>query len=317
MTSSADHTAARETRGVLRLASWVGRRQYLRMLTDNLPNPLRSPIEFLLSGKLNPEDDRVVRNIETLRSELAKRQSEFVSVFSGRTSIESAMHPFSPAGTLERSLPQIAYVSSVLPRWGTFLYLCANARRAKTILELGSSAGISGCFLASAGDCQRFITVEGSSELAKLAETNLSHVARNFEVVNASFTDALDRILPTLRHGVDMAYMDGDKEKHALCRSFERLTPHLNSGSVVVFDDIHWSSEMWEAWQVLRRWKGFSHTITAGRFGVCFWTGDHVEPKTFDLYKFAGVDLYGLKQRLEFLASPSSRLRATNRVQSF
>jgi predicted O-methyltransferase YrrM len=275
------------------------------MLTDNLPAPLRSPIEFLLSGELDPEDDRVVKSIETLRSELAKRQSEFVSVFSGRASIERAKDCFSPAGTIERSLPQVAYVSSVLPRWGTFLYLCANATRARTILELGSSAGISGCYLASGRDCQRFITVDGSSELAKLAEANLSRVARNFEVVNASFTDAIDRILPTLRHGVDMAYIDGDKQKHALCRSFERLAPYLNSGSVVVFDDIHWSSEMWQAWQVLRRWEGFSHAITAGRFGVCFWTGGHAKPKTFDLYKFAGVDLYKLKQRLECLARPS------------
>ncbi|MGH7824566.1 MAG: O-methyltransferase [Candidatus Binatia bacterium] len=317
MSSSIDLTAAPEDRGILWLASWVGRRQLRRMLTDNLPDPLRSPIEFLLSGELNPEDDRIVSSIETLRSELAKREGEFVSVFSGRTFIESATHRFSQAGTLVRSLPQVAYVSSVLPRWGTFLYLCANATRAKTILELGSSAGISGCYLASARDCHRFITVEGSSELAKLAETHLSRVARNFEVVNASFTDALDRIFPTLRHGVDMAYIDGDKQKHALCRSFERLAPHLNNGSVVVFDDIHWSSEMWEAWQVLRRWKGFSHAITAGRFGVCFWTGDRAEPKTFDLYKFAGVDWYKLKQRLERLANPFSRLKTTNRFQSF
>jgi len=222
-----------------------------------------------------------------LRSQLAKDRNGAVTVFSGR----------------KRSLPQIAYESSVLPRWGTFLYLCANATRAKTILELGSSAGISGCYLASARDCQRFITVEGSSELAKLAEANLSRVGRNFDVVNASFTDALDRILPALRHRVDMAYIDGDKQKHALCRSFERLAPHLNSGSVVVFDDIHWSSEMRETWQVLRRWKGFSYAINAGRFGVCFWTGDRVEAKTFDLYKFAGVDLYELKQRLEPLVS--------------
>ena len=291
-----------EPRFVLWLASWVGRRQFRRMLTDNLPNPLRPPIEFLLSGKLSAEDARVVRRIERLRVELGKRQNEFVTVFSGRTPIESETTLSSELDTIKRSLPEVAYESSVSPRWGTFLYLCANAARAKTILELGSSAGVSGCYLASSRDCQRFITVEGSSELARLAETNLSRIARNFEVVNASFTDALDRILPTLRHGVDMAYIDGDKQESTLCHSFECLAPHLNSGSIVVFDDIYWSSEMWSAWQILRRRKGFSHAITGGRFGICFWTGDRMEPKPFDLYKFASVDLYSLKQRLEYLA---------------
>ena len=298
MISSTDPTAGRETRGLLRLASWIGHCQYLRMLTDDLPQSLQSPIEFLLSGKIEPEDEQITARIETLRSQLAKRQNERVTVLSGRAVNQDGSYLPQP-GTLKRSLAQIAYESSVLPRWGTFLYLCANATGAKVILELGTSAGISGCYLASARTCQRFVTVEGASELAKLAETNLSRIARNFEVVNARFADALDRILPTLPHGVDMVFLDGDKQKTSLLRSFERLASHLNSGSVVVFDDIYWSSEMWQAWQVLRRWRGFSHTITVGRFGVCFWIGNSLEPKTFNLYRFAGMDFYKLKQRME------------------
>jgi predicted O-methyltransferase YrrM len=288
---------------MLRLASWIGRRQYLTMITGDLPQPLRSPIEFLLSGELAPDDEQVSATIERLRSRLAKRRNEYVTVLSGRTVNSDG----SPQGeTLERSLSQIACESSVLPRWGMFLYLCAKATCAKTVLELGSSAGISGCYLASTPECQRFITVEGSSELANLAESNLSGIAKNFEVVNASFDKALDRIGPTLRRGLDMVFLDGDKRKASLCGSFKRLVSHLNSGSVVVFDDIYWSSEMWQAWQMLRRWKGFSHTVTAGRFGVCFWTGDRTQPKTFNLYQFAGLDLYKLKQRVESWRRPPS-----------
>jgi predicted O-methyltransferase YrrM len=298
MISSTDVVAAPENRAVLHLARWIGRRQYRRMLKDDLPNPLRSPIEFLLSGELDHNDEQITARIETLRSQLAKRQNERVTVLSGRAVNEDGSYLPQP-GTLKRSLARIAYESSVLPRWGTFLYLCANATGAKVILELGSSAGISGCYLASARTCQRFITVEGASELAKLAETNLSRIARNFEVINARFADALDRILPALPHGVDMVFLDGDKQQTSLLCSFERLASHLNSGSVVVFDDIHWSSEMWQAWQVLRRWRGFSHTITVGRFGVCFWIGDSLEPKTFNLYRLAGMDVYKLKQRVE------------------
>jgi predicted O-methyltransferase YrrM len=269
------------------------------MLEDDLPAPLRSPIEFLLSGELEPDDERVSARIETLRSELAERQNEYVTVLSGRTFNNDGSHLFPQPRTLDRSLSQIASESSVLPRWGIFLYLCAKTTRAKIILELGSSAGISGCYLASARTCERFITVEGAPSLAQLAEINLNRIARNVEVVNASFADALDRIIPTLKQGVDLVFMDEDKQNSTLCRSFERVAGRLNRGAVVVFDDIHWSPEMWQAWQILRRWKGFSHTISAGRFGVCFWTGDRVEPKTFDLYKFAGMELYGLKQRIE------------------
>jgi predicted O-methyltransferase YrrM len=316
MISSTDVVAAPENRAVLHLARWVGRRQYRRMLKDDLPNPLRLPIEFLLSGELDPGDEQVSARIETLRSQLAKRQNERVTVFSGMTVNEYGSYLFPHGGTLERSLAQIAYESSVLPRWGMFLYLCAKAAGAKTVLELGSSAGISGCYLASTPECQRFITIEGSSELAKLAESNLSGIVRNFEVVNASFDKALDRIGPTLGHGLDMVFLDGDKRKASLCGSFRRLVSHLNRGSMVVFDDIYWSSEMWQAWQMLRRWKGFSHAVTAGRFGVCFWTGDRTEPKTFNLYQFAGLDLYKLKQRVENWRRRPLRLSAVRKFGS-
>jgi predicted O-methyltransferase YrrM len=198
-----------------------------------------------------------------------------------------------------RSVTQVAQVSSVLPQWGAFLHLCANATGARTILELGAGVGISGCYLASGKNCQRFISVEGSPERAKLAKAHLCQIAHNVELVNASFDEALDRILPSLREGIDMAYIDGNKDKLANLRYFERITPYLNPGCVVVFDDIHWSPEMRGVWRMLRQRKGLSYAINAGRFGVCVWDGGEVQPRTCDLYAVAGVDMFEVKQFLE------------------
>jgi predicted O-methyltransferase YrrM len=286
------------------LASLVGQYQLRKIVKGGLPQTLRPPFLFLLNRKLSSGDQHVVRKIERLRSELAKRENELVGVFLGTRSIPTdAEHPLqanSPQGQMKlRSLKYVAHVSSVLPQWGVFLRLCANATRAKTILELGSSAGISGCYLASGKDCQRFITIEGCPELAQLAETHLRQTTNNFEVLNASFTDGLDRILPTLNGGIDMAYIDGSKDKLINLDCFDRVTPYLNPGSVVVIDDIHWSSEMWEAWKAIRERKGLSFAINAGRFGVCLWSGGATQPKTYDLYKVIGVDLYRIKQSIE------------------
>jgi hypothetical protein len=96
-----------------------------------------------------------------------------------------------------------------------------------------------------------------------------------------------------------MAYIDGSKDKFANLHYFERITPYLSPGCLVVFDDIHWSSEMWEAWRTLRQWIGLTHAINAGRFGVCVWNGGAVRPRTYDLYKVASVDMFAVKQRLE------------------
>ncbi len=281
-------------------------------MDGGLPPVLRTPFLYLLSGRVNSEDYQIISQIENLRSELAKRGNEIVPFFLDRRLLRFITHDTSadspPVKVPVRPFTYVARISSVHPHYGTFLHLCANATQAKTILELGSCAGISGCYLATGRSCQRFITVEGSPVLAKLAESHLRQVTNNFELVNASFDEALDRILPTLRDGIDMAYIDGSKDTFSNLHYVGRLTPYLNSGSVVVLDDIHWSSDMRELWRTVSRWKGFSYTVNAGRFGVCVWSGGAVHPKTYGLFKVAGVDLYEVKQFFENTGKGLSRI---------
>jgi predicted O-methyltransferase YrrM len=287
----------------LRLVALVGDYQLRRIIKDGLHPSLSTPFLYLMDGRLSVEDDEVVQKIEGIRSELAKRDQEFVGVFhetKGGPNTEHASSEGLRKGLgSRRSLTQVACVSSVLPQWGTFLYLCANATGAKTILELGAGAGISGCYLASSKRCQRFITVEGSPDRATLAQAHPSRVAAKYELLNASFDEALDRILPGLHDGIDMVYLDGSKDKPSNLRYLERLVPSLNDGCLVVFDDIHWSSEMHEMWEAVSARKGFSFTINTGRFGVCVWAGGATQPKMHTLFRIAGIDLYRFKQLLE------------------
>jgi predicted O-methyltransferase YrrM len=177
---------------------------------------------------------------------------------------------------------------SVNGEWGTFLYLCSRSFRARTILELGGCVGISGCYLASSEYCERFVTVEALPNLAALAQDNVRQVSDRAEVVNALFDDALDKILPGLAGGIDLAYIDGHHKYEPTLHYFGRLEPHLNEGALVVFDDIHLSEGMWRAWQELSRRAGFSHALSAGRFGVCLWDGSTSTPASYNLCPYLG-----------------------------
>ena len=181
------------------------------------------------------------------------------------------------------SLDRIATVTSINQYWGTFLYLIAHAQQAKTILELGSCAGISGCYLAASPYCQKFITVEGSSSLAKIAESNLNEVSHNFILFNTLFDAALDQILPNLAQTIDVTYIDGNHEKRATLDYFERLKPHLSQNGIVLFDDIHWTTDMEEAWQMITQCHGFSYTIDLGRIGLGIWNRKPAHTKTYSL----------------------------------
>jgi predicted O-methyltransferase YrrM len=197
-----------------------------------------------------------------------------------------------------KSLAEVAWIVSILPLWGAFLYLCAKASHAKTILELGGGAGISGCYLASAPSCTRFVTIEGSTERAQLAELHLRQMAQHAEVVTASFEHGLREILPTLHAGIDLVFIDGARRWETTHGLLSQMTPHLNSGCVVIFDDIHWSAETRETWKRICRLQGLAYAINVGRLGVCGWHGGEGRPKTGTLFGFAGIDLYRVRRRI-------------------
>ena len=272
----------------------IGRYYLKRMIDDGLPARFRLPLLFLLTKSLSQEDQLIVSRIESVRSKMANRGDVYVDIYPspspGSAGMVSSPEVKPAPGKVKKvPLSRIANTTSVLPYWGTFLYLCANVNRAKTILELGSCAGISGCYMASGKYCKRFITIEGSRALATLAESNIRQVADNFAVITALFDDGFDETLPKLKDGLDMVYFDGQHEKIATIHYLERLTPHLNAGSILILDDIRWTSDMWEAWQALCKWKGMAWTIDVGRFGICVWDGVATQPKNYDFSKFTDL----------------------------
>jgi hypothetical protein len=119
--------------------------------------------------------------------------------------------------------------------------------------------------------------------LAKIAESNLSQMSNNFDLFNTLFDFALDQILPNLTQTIDVAYIDGNHEKTATLNYLERLKPHLSQNGIVLFDDIHWTKDMEEAWQVIYQCQGFSYTIDLGRIGLGVWDGKIAHPKTYSL----------------------------------
>lgn len=271
--------------------SLLGRHKLNKMLADGLPLYFYEPLLFLLTRKVSEEDQLVADKIEAIRSNIAARGEEEVPIYSspspGSAGTLGSHEARSASGPVKScSFEWIATVSSVSQYWGTFLYLVASGCQARTALELGSCVGISGCYMAASRYCERFITIEGSPALAALAEKSLAQVTSNYYVVNALFDDGLDRILPTLNRGLDLVYIDGQHEKIATIHFFETLVPYLNQECLVVFDDIHWSVDMSETWQILRRREGLTLTINVGQCGVCVWGGATTRVKNYDFSRF-------------------------------
>lgn len=271
----------------LGFARWLasrrrGQRAVESMLQSGLPPSLREPLEFLLGAPLRPEDRERRRRIETFRRTLLDRRGESVETWS---TLSTSSAEEGGIALRSVSLQHVAAVGSILPYWGSFLLLCARSIGARSIIELGACAGISSCYLAAAGE-PRLITVEGSEALSRLAARHLGQVSSNARVLNQSFDEALNEVLPGLSGPLDLAFIDGEHTGKALRHYVERLVPHIREGGIILLDDIHWTEDMEDAWIAVAASEGNQFSVDLGRLGMCIRGGPQTKPLVLDFSAF-------------------------------
>ena len=61
------------------------------------------------------------------------------------------------------------------------------------------------------------------------------------------------------------------------------MLPHLNENSILIFDDIHWSQGMCQAWKSIQQDPQVKLSIDLFFFGVLFFKNDFKEKQHFIL----------------------------------
>src|SRR5215831_9095094 len=78
----------------------------------------------------------------------------------------------------KRTIASIAKNSLKPPNQAQLLFRIVHYYNCRNILELGTSLGLTTCYLSGSRENSRVITLEGSETLAKLAEKNFSRLGR-------------------------------------------------------------------------------------------------------------------------------------------
>ena len=161
--------------------------------------------------------------------------------------------------------------TSVSRKYGRLLFRLARNLRPVSILELGTSLGISSAYLASGSPESKVTTIEGCEETAALARKNFEFLRLdNVRVISERFEDVLSYLLPEI--GVlGMAFFDGNHRKEATLRYFNQCLPFIQDESVFIFDDIHWSEEMELAWEEICEHESVKVTVDLFRMGLVFF----------------------------------------------
>ncbi|MDR6760492.1 putative O-methyltransferase YrrM [Flavobacterium sp. 2755] len=171
----------------------------------------------------------------------------------------------------KRQISKIAQTAGISPKRAELLFRVTNYFQPKNILEIGTSLGLATAALALGNTEAKVITIEGCPNTANTAQNQLDKFdCKNVENIISEFESFL--ISENLNSKIyDLIYFDGNHSKKATLIYFELLLQTVNNDSVWIFDDIHWSPEMEEAWEIIKNHPKVKVTIDTFQWGFVFF----------------------------------------------
>ncbi len=253
--------------------------RYLSRARDE--HSLHSPFLFSLYTRIIRTDNRrdpTFTPIRTLREALRKnREPVTITDFGAGSKVNTSR---------QRTIGDIARHSQKPARFGRLLFRLVRHVRASTIVDLGTSLGITTAYLAEAV-CPhggRVLTFEGCPQTAAVARRNLEQLGvDNVTVVVGNIDETLAPQMNALGP-IDFAFFDANHRYEPTIRYFEICLRNRHNDTVFVFDDIHWSDEMEQAWAHIRQHSAVSVTVDLFWIGLVFFRQE--QPKQDFVLRF-------------------------------
>jgi len=213
-------------------------------------------------------------NIELYRKKLIKNHNLITVKDLGAGSLVD--------NSTERKISHISKNALVSKKDGQLLYKIARYFQPKTILELGTSFGVSSAYLSKGAKNGTLTTIEGCSSIHQIALQTFKELnITNVNSVCANFDTCLTNIIESLS-SIDLVFIDGNHTEAATINYFNLILPKLNPNSILIFDDIYWSEEMTNAWETIKKSLKVSLTIDVFSKGLVFF-GAQIEKQHFVL----------------------------------
>jgi predicted O-methyltransferase YrrM len=218
--------------------------------------------EFITKVLNQKSNDENCKNIEQLRKELCQSEETIkITDFGAGSHVND---------NKTRKVKDVAKNSAKNAKFGKLLYRIVKYFKPKNIIELGTSLGISSLYLAKANNDSKIYTFEGCPETAKIAQQNFNNLnAKNTSITLGDFNITLDNKLEEI-NSIDLAFIDGNHQEQPTIAYFEKCLKYSNNETIFIFDDIHWSKGMENAWEHIKKHNKTTLTIDLFFVGIVF-----------------------------------------------
>ena len=225
---------------------------------------IQSPFLYELTNQVirKKTANQSIEEIQNLRNKLSQCDQEINIIdFGAGSKINSST---------KRKVKDIAKNSSKNSKFGIVLYNIVSFYKPKNIVELGTSLGISTLYLAKPYNSSKVYSFEGCPETIRLAENNIrEQKVNNVSLILGDFDITLNDELNKIGL-IDLVFIDGNHTEKATIKYFEECLKHSHNNTIFIFDDIHWSKGMENAWDYVKQHEKTTLTVNLFFIGIVF-----------------------------------------------
>ncbi|MDR6813141.1 putative O-methyltransferase YrrM [Arcicella sp. BE140] len=183
-----------------------------------------------------------------------------------------------------RQIKQIAKSAEKPSKFGKLIFRLIQHFEPKVIFDLGTSLGVTTVYESKAKQDAKIVTFEGCPTTAKIAQENFDALeANNIEIVVGNLDETLTKQIAKIER-LDFAFFDANHRYEPTVKYFEICLEKAHESSLFIFDDIHWSEEMQEAWQYIKAHPSVMITIDLFFIGLVFFRKN--QPKQDFILRF-------------------------------
>ncbi len=170
----------------------------------------------------------------------------------------------------QRKVSDIAKYAGISKTKAKLLQKIISYYKPNKILELGTSLGIATAAMSIIAPHSKITSIEGCPITATKAKLYLNkHQLKNISIEVGEFSSILPNIYQD--NSFDLIYFDGNHQKNATINYFENCLQSTHNDTLLIFDDIHWSSDMEKAWSTIKKHPKVTLTIDLFHIGLVFF----------------------------------------------
>ena len=250
--------------------------KYLLTADNGKGHGVHSPFVFSFIEKVlqNKSHPAYFKEIEWYRNAL-RQNDQKIEVWDGGAGSRKN-------GATTRKVSDIAKTALKPFKYAKLLHDIVSYFKPHTLIELGTSLGVTTSYLSKAGANQIY-TLEGATTIAAIARKHFeSESLQHVTIIEGDFNNTLPALLQQI-DSWDVAYIDGNHQYTPTLQYFNSLLACAHNQSCFIFDDIHWSREMEQAWEEIKKHPKVTLTIDLFFIGLVFIRDENKIPMHYTI----------------------------------